>query len=144
MFKRLSAILLALLVVIATTGYSISAHLCGGKTVSYSLFGRPADCGEGEEGDTNDHCSHPAPLGDGSFQAQKCCTDQTVIVPGLQQVAELAKKTIVLPAYIAPVAGMVCVFRPSVFASSVKPQFADYHPPARTHDLFLLLRVFRN
>jgi hypothetical protein len=144
MLKRFSAILLATLVFATSTGYSISAHLCGGKAVSYSLFGRPADCGEGEESGTNDHCEHPAPSDKSHFDAQKCCSDQTVIVPGLQHIAELAKKPMALPPFIAPVDAVFCFSPKPAFVSSIKPRLADYRPPARTRDLFMLLRVFRN
>ena len=144
MFKRLYAILLATLVFATSTGYSISAHLCGGKAVSYSLFGRPADCGAGEEDGTNDHCEHPAQSGKSHFDGQKCCSNQTVIVPGLQHIAELAKKTTALPPFIALVDAVFCFSPKPVFASTVKPSFADYSPPLYTRDRSVLFRVFRN
>jgi hypothetical protein len=143
MLKRFSAILLATLVFATSTGYSISAHLCGGKAVSYSLFGRPADCGAGEEDGANDHCEHPAPSDRSHFDAQKCCSDQTVIVPGLQHIAELAKKTIALPPFIALMDAVFCFSPNPAFASSVKPRFADYHPPSHTRNRSVLFQVFR-
>lgn len=143
MLKRFSAILLATLVFATSTGYSISAHLCGGKAVSYSLFGRPADCGEGEESGTIDRCEHPVSSGKSHFDAQKCCSDQTVIVPGLQHIAELAKKPVALPPFLALTDAVFCFSLKPAFASSVKPQFADYHPPPHARDRSVLFQVFR-
>lgn len=143
MFKRFSALSLALLVLVASTGYSISTHLCGGKPVSYSLFGRPADCGTEEETEPGDHCQHPASGEENDFHAQKCCSNQTVIIPGIQQVAELVKKAIDAPVYADEDDSLFSFSPEFAFATSITPPFAGYRPPARTRDLSLLLLVFR-
>lgn len=144
MFKHLAVISLALLVLVSATGYSISAHLCGGKAVSYSLFGCPADCGEGEEGESNDHGDHTVPSGEAGFQSPRCCSNQTVIISGLGQWAQVEKKAVVFSPGIAEVTDAAFNFSlQSEFASSVKPRFAGYRSPALVRDRSVLLSVLR-
>ncbi|MBV6441732.1 MAG: hypothetical protein DYG98_15830 [Haliscomenobacteraceae bacterium CHB4] len=143
MFKHLAVISLALLVLVSSTGYSISAHLCGGKAVSYSLFGCPADCGEGEEGGSNDHCDHTIPAGETGFQSQQCCSNQTIVFSGLSQLTQVVNKIFALSPAVAEAMNIFHFPLKSTFASSVKPQFADYQSPALVRDLSVLLLVFR-
>ena len=143
--KRFTAILLAALVLLASTGFSISAHLCGGKRVSYALFGRPDGCGMEDEGQREERpCSHPFAHGKCNVKPRNCCSEQTVMIPGLQHLVKLAQQSISLQDFAIPAAAMEFLPRKVVFSSSVKPRFIDYHPPPRARDLVVLLQVFRN
>jgi hypothetical protein len=98
----------------------------------------------GEEAGENEHCEHPgAPIQDDHLQAQKCCSDQTFIVEGLQHLTDFAKKSLELSASTTPSLLHSPAFELTLFASQVKPRFADYHPPDRTLDLPVLFQVIR-
>jgi hypothetical protein len=143
--RRITVISLAALVLLTSTGFSISAHLCGGKRVSYALFGRPDGCGMEDEGQQMERsCVHPFAYSSCSVQPRKCCSEQTVIVPGLQHLVKLTQQGMSLQDFALPAASMDFLPRKVVFSSSVKPRFIDYHPPPRARDLVVLLQVFRN
>ena len=144
MLRRIFSISLATLVLLSSTGYGFSAHLCGGKAVSFSLFGEPAGCSVREDGHADDPCRLPSSATEAcGLQAKKCCSEQKVVVPGIQHVAESSKKAVATPAFIAPAFEYFRFFPLSGFASSLKPRFSDYRPFARSLDLSVLLRVFR-
>lgn len=146
MSRHLSAILLALLVLVSSTGYSITAHLCHGKAVSYSLFGRPADCGEGEEIVGEGHCDHPEPVSSDreDCQTQDCCTTDSQFVKGIETTAHI---------------GGACSWESLLYLTPgdiTKPQFisgimtavaetpVNYaHPPECVRDWPVWLCVFR-
>lgn len=143
---RFIAIMLALLVLVSSTGYSITAHLCHGKAVSYSLFGQPADCGAGEEDALEEHCEH-AEIADNpgtSCQTQECCTNESRFFKGLDTAVQVTAKHLTDSfAFIVPGPAQWPVLAPIIFTTTVKPPLADYRPPERTRDLPVLLHVFR-
>lgn len=144
MLRRIFSISLAIVVLLSSTGYGFSAHLCGGKAVSFSLFGQPGGCSVQEDRHTDEPCRLPSSASETcSLQAKKCCSEQTVVVPGIQHLAESAKHTMTSPGLIAPAFEYFGLLPRSVFASSLKPRFSGYHPFVRALDLSVLLRVFR-
>jgi hypothetical protein len=143
MFKRFAILSLALLMLLSSSGYSISAHLCGGKAVSFSLFGRPADCGPGEEPEPADHCDHPVAHGEKSVRTHRCCSEKTVVVSGLELNATSVQKSFAVPVFVVPVAPGFHFAGLSGCSAAVKTRFSDYHQPARVRDLPVLLQVFR-
>jgi hypothetical protein len=143
---RLIAIMLALLVLVSSTGYSITAHLCHGKAVSYSLFGQPVDCGAGEEDALEEHCEHTEIVDNPgtSCQTQECCTNESRFFKGLDTAVQLTAKQLTDSfAFIVPDPAGRLVSAPIIFATAVKPPLADYRPPERTRDLPVWLHVFR-
>lgn len=145
MLRRFTAILLALLVLISSNGYSITAHLCHGKAVSYSLFGNPAGCCSGEKTEADKHCeqAEPSDISGSCLQQQQCCVNQSQHFKGIETVIQIAKQVINVSDFVFPHTAQLSVFEPDLFTSAIKPPLADYHPPDPTRDLPVLLRVFR-
>ena len=145
MLHRSTAILLALLVLVSSTGYSITAHLCHGKAVSYSLFGRPADCGPAEEMAAEEHCDHPeiSNSAETTCKTQECCTDESRFFKGIETAVPMAKQVCGVSDFLVTAQAARIVFGPAIFTSSVKPPLGGYHPPEYSRDLPVLLRVFR-
>lgn len=146
MLRRFTAILLALLVLVSSTGYSITAHLCHGKAVSYSLFGRPADCGEGEETTGAEHCDHPEPVSSGreNCQSQDCCTTDNRFIKGIETTVHIGGgcswESLL---YIAPEAITKPPFISGEIAAVFKTPINFAHPPERVRDWPVWLCVFR-
>lgn len=145
MFRPFISLLLALLVLVSSTGYSITAHLCHGKAVSYSLFGRPAGCGMKEDNTTKNHCTlaHTSDVTGPVFQKPKCCVNESQYFSGIDPVTQLAKKFVSQTFFVSTPSAVWPDFIPAVFTFDLKPPFADYHPPDPARDLPVLLRVFR-
>lgn len=145
MFRRTTAILLALLVLLSSTGFSITAHLCHGQAVSYSLFGQPADCGTGEENAEEAHCDHEviSDTPETGCQTQECCTNESRFFKGIETVVLTAKPLAGISVFVLPAPAASLERGPLVFVSAITPAFANYHPPERTRDLPVWLRVFR-
>lgn len=145
MFRRTTAILLAQLVLVSSTGYSITAHLCHGKAVSYSLFGRPADCGLAEESAVAEHCDHPDIIGsyETACQTQECCTNESQFIKGIETAVKVSEQSVEPFVYTLPENMTVPGFAPGFVFTAVKPPFNYYHPPQRTRDWPVWLCVFR-
>lgn len=145
MLRRFTAILLALQVLISSTGYSITAHLCHGKAMSYSLFGNPAGCCNGEKREADKHCeqTEPSDISGNCLQQQQCCINQSQHFKGIETVIQITRQVINVSDFVFPSIGQLPVFESDLFASVVKPSLADYNPPDWPRDLPVLLRVFR-
>lgn len=146
MLRRVLSISLALLVLVSSTGYHITAHLCHGKAVSYALFGKPAGCFPGEKMTPDEHCDHDrvaTPVEQPCLHTQQCCANERQYIQGLEHLAQVAKQFFHLEVVIWPPVAGIPAFTPHIFASELKPVFGDYHPPERRRDLPVLLQVFR-
>lgn len=145
MFRPFISLLLALLVLVSSTGYSITAHLCRGKAVSYSLFGRPAGCGMKEDSKAKDHCTYaPKTAAAGPvFQKPGCCANASQHFSGIEPAAKLTEQPLSPAFFLAVVLPIWPDLMPGVFTSALKPPFANYSPPDLLRDLPVLLRVFR-
>ena len=86
-FQKISALLLAMLVLVATSSFTISAHFCGERLVSYSLT------------DVVKNCSGSISL-KSNFEAlvskKSCCSDKHIVK---QNQEELSQKDIATSTY---------------------------------------------
>lgn len=145
MFRPVISLLLALLVLVSSTGYSVTAHLCHGKAVSYSLFGRPADCGEGEETAAEEHCDHLEPVASAreNCQTQDCCTNESRFIQGIETAVNITGQSWESLHYIEPENIIKPVFLSGIISAVVETPFNYAHPPERTRDWPVWLCVFR-
>jgi hypothetical protein len=66
-FKKISAILMAFVVLFSTMSFSISEHYCGDYLVDSALFSKAESCGM--------EMQKPSPTKDCSINKDNCCSD---------------------------------------------------------------------
>lgn len=146
MLRPFFAYILSFLVLLSSTGYSITAHLCHGKAVSYSLLGKPGGCGSGEEKAPGEHCLHdPAPAQEDCLHLQpgQCCVDQSQFFKNNSPAVPSTPTTALFPAVCLHVDFPALAAQVQYFETALLPPFSNYHPPVCSRDLPVLFRTFR-
>lgn len=130
-FRAISAILLAVLVLVSSTSFMIGMHVCMGKVQNVALFEKADGC-ERERTLPPCHRHLKAP----------CCEDETVIHEGDDFKASAAHFHTVAPV-------PVDVEQPSVLIAEVIPssplsrvQYYNYDPPLLSPDITVEQQVF--
>src|SRR5687767_938329 len=128
--RSISAVLLALLVLISSTSFMVGMHLCMGEVENIALFGKAEGC-EKEKALPPCH-KHMKPA---------CCEDETVFHEGTDFKASIDHICIVAPA-------PVDIEQPVAFISEVIPssplaqfKYYNYDPPLRSCDLTVAHQV---
>ena len=126
-FHKITAILMALLVMSSTLSYSFAKHYCGEHLVDVTLFGQANGCGmDMDEG-----------LSDNS-----CCKDVVDLVEGqdelsLEKTVELTiEQKQFLLAFVYVVAQL------ELYEQKEKPEYAFYDPPELVCDFQQLHEVY--
>ncbi len=123
---------MAVLVLVSALSFSVDKHFCGEILVDYSLTGKADSCGMetmlAENG-----------LSD-MLSADHCCSEETDLFEGQDQMKELEKKEQAARNFLA-------IFTYSLklqFSEEAKPQtpFQGYPPPLITEDIQLLNETF--
>jgi hypothetical protein len=129
--RSISAVLLALLVLVSSTSFMIGMHFCMGEVQSIALFTKADGC-EKEQSLPPCHRHMKAP----------CCADETIIHEGDDFKASVANIHIVAPASID-------IEQPAILISELIPtapiariQYYKYDPPLRSSDLTVEHQVF--
>ncbi len=130
-FRTISAILLALLVLVSSTNFMIGMHICMGDVQNIALFSKAEGC-EMEQNLPPCHRHLKAP----------CCEDETVI-----HKADDVKTNVVQIQIDGP--SPIDVEQPLVLISEIIPsaplsriQYYKYDPPLRSWDLTVEHQVF--
>ena len=130
-FRTISALLLALLVLVSSTNFMIGMHICMGDVQNIALFSKAEGC-EMERNLPPCHRHLKAP----------CCEDETVIHKANDIKADAVQIQIDGPS-------AVDMEIPLVFISEIIPsdplsriQFYNYDPPLRSWDLTVEHQVF--
>ena len=87
MFQKISALLLAMLVLVATSSFTISMHFCGEQLVSYSFTDNLKNCGDNFSSKTTSKTV---------FSKKSCCSDKHIVK---QSQDELSQKEIAASLY---------------------------------------------
>ena len=130
-FRSISAVVLAILVLVSSTSFMVGMHICMGKLENVALFGKADSC-QKEKALPACH-KHMKPA---------CCEDETVFHDGINFKGSVEHIHIDAPA-------PVDIEEPLVFISEVIPaaplasiQYYKYDPPLRTCDLTVEHQVF--
>jgi hypothetical protein len=128
--RTISAILLALLVLISSTSFMVGMHFCMGEVQNIALFTKADGCEmEKKLPPCHRHSQNP------------CCEDETLIHNAEDFNASLAEMHIDAPAPIyieQPV--VIAEIIPTVSFSGI--QYYNYDPPLRSCDLTVAHQVF--
>lgn len=132
------AICMALLVLVSTTGFTVSAHFCGGEFQQIAFFGQAESC------EAHVKQLPPCHHQDTGAEAEKksCCEDQTIVKDG----QESLKETVVLKelkpdlTYIAVVASFLLAIISTSTPYSFK--FHHYSPPLIERNIPVFVQSF--
>ncbi len=142
---RITAISMALLMMLSSTGFSMDVHYCQDQLKGISLFGKAKSCHEKQETPpchrTKKSCHH---LEDGISKADKdnCCHNETVVIEKSDLDATPTQLATVQDIQLDFVAAFIAVY---VFNYSVQADFqpyAQYKPPLPDRDVQVLYQTF--
>jgi hypothetical protein len=129
--RNISAVLLAMLVLVSSTSFMVGMHFCMGEVQNVALFAKADDC-EKEKNLPPCHRHEKAP----------CCDDETLVHKGDDFKASIAKYHAVAPT-VADVAHPVIIISEVIPTAPIsRIQYADYDPPLRSCDLTVEHNVF--
>lgn len=130
-FKTISALLLASLVLVSSTSFTIGMHFCMGEVKNIALFSKA------------DGCEMEKKLPPCHRQTKtSCCDDQTVVHEGDDFKASIAD--LHFEVSLAPVIDQPLILISEIIPSSAifRFQYYNYDPPLRSYDLTVAHQVF--
>jgi hypothetical protein len=132
--KKISAILMAFVVLFSTMSFSFSEHYCGDHLVDFSLFSKAESCGMAME-------SAPANSDCNTFK-KDCCSDIIKQVKGLDELSVVytnlnLEQQVFLASFTYTYLNLFEGFDTKINT------FKDYSPPLVDKDISVLYQVFR-
>ena len=138
---RFLAFMLALLVFVTSTGFSVDTHYCQGHMKTFNVFGKAKTCSDLEKATV---CGHQDENTNGGTVGKRpCCENRfRYFQPDQSRISQSTNSVSVKP---------VQVYMPvSVFVTShfniidlEAPAFSRYKPPPLLRDIPVLTQVFR-
>ena len=129
--RKISAVLLALLVLMSTTSFVVGFHICMGEIQNVALFGKADSC-EKEKSLPACHRHSKAP----------CCADETFFHEGNDFKASVEHIHIVAPTPVDIEQPLVLISEVIPAAPISRTQYYNYDPPLRSCDLTVEHQVF--
>jgi hypothetical protein len=129
--RSISAILLAILVLVSSTSFMVSMHRCMGEVRSVALFTKAASC-EMEQ-------RAPACL---LHMKSPCCADETIVHKSDAFKASITHFHVVAPAQIDLEQPLVVISEVIPTAPFSRTHYYNYDPPLRSCDLTVEHQVF--
>ena len=130
-FRSISAVLLALLVLISSTSFMIGMHLCMGEVQNIALFTKAEGC-EKEQSLPPCHRHTTAP----------CCEDETVIHKSDDLKASIAHMHVAIQAPMDLEQPLILISEVIPAAPLSRFKYYSYDPPLRSCDLTVEHNVF--
>lgn len=144
---RIISLLMAMLVLVSSTGFSVDLHFCQGEVKSFSLLGKAPSCHEKLD---KKHCNkqqkscHTAPANQDDLKHCKkdCCSNQTIKVEHNDeakklQTIELSQKQIkFISAFIQGF-----LLEKTDLSKAIVPHL-NYVPPLLSKDIPVLVQSF--
>lgn len=129
--RSISAVLLALLVLVSSTSFMVGMHVCMGEVQNISLFGKADSC-QIERSLPPCH-KHMKPA---------CCEDETIFHEGTDFKASVEHIQVDAPAPMDIEQTLVLISEVIPAAPIASTQYDQYDPPLRTCDLTVEHQVF--
>ena len=149
---RIAAISMALLMLIASTGFSMDIHYCQDQIRGISFFGKAKSCHEKQKTppchktktrltDGQEFCHHKE---DGVSKAEKdnCCHNETIVIEKSDLDATLTYLTTVHDIQLDFVAAFISVYVFNNSVLAVYQPYALYKPPLPDRDIQVLYQTF--
>ena len=129
--RHISAVLLAILVLVSSTSFMVGMHICGGEVQNIALFGKAESC-QKEKALPACH-KHMKPA---------CCQDELVYHEGTDFKGSIENIHIVAPASLDIEQSIVFISEVIPASPTARLQYYNYDPPLRTCDLTVDHQVF--
>jgi hypothetical protein len=129
--RSISAVLLAILVLVSSTSFTFSMHVCMGEVQQISLFGRADDCPKVKALPPCHKHMKPA-----------CCDEETVIHESTDFKASVEHIHFAVPSSMDIEQPLVVISEVIPAAPVASMQYYEYSPPLRTCDLTVEHQVF--
>jgi hypothetical protein len=132
-FRTLSAISLALLVLLSSTSFMVGLHICAGNVQDVKLFTKADVCAMEKQ---------LPPCHKQMHRTSSCCDDEAIVHTGEDFNASVSDITLspFFFTYSAPAILVIAEIIPSV---EITPKaYYPYDPPLRSHDRTVDLQVF--
>ena len=129
--RSISAVLLALLVLVSSTSFMVGMHVCMGEVQNIALFGKADSC-EIEKALPACH-KHMKPA---------CCEDETVYHEGTDFNGSIEHLHFVAPTPIDIAQPVVVISEVVPVSPLAKVKYCNYDPPLRSCDLTVEHQVF--
>lgn len=139
LFKRIGAFLLAILVWVATSSFSLSMHYCGSQMISYSTIGKAKTCCERGQFQFSTQDLE-------TMSKMSCCHDKELEKESEDQVTfSIAKAEVQLQQVLLRLPQLVSMNLNSEVLSLATSniQAHDYLPPNYSSNRTVLFQVFR-
>lgn len=133
---------MALLIMVVTTGFSVSQHYCMGELLYSSILGnaeacpmdmeKPPSCHKQDNNDTSTH----------SLSEKPCCENHKASIEG-QEIPSIVKNNDHLVPSAKFLISFTCTFLPNYLpAQNNYLHFVDYRPPLLKRDIPVLIQSF--
>jgi hypothetical protein len=129
--RSISAVLLAILVLVSSTSFIVGMHICMGEVQNIALFGKADSC-QKEKALPACH-KHMKPA---------CCEDETVYHEGTDFKASIEHIYIAAPAAMDIELPMVLISEVIPASPIARTYYYNYDPPLRSCDLTVEHQVF--
>ncbi|QEC52558.1 hypothetical protein EDD80_1075 [Anseongella ginsenosidimutans] len=134
---------MAMLILVVTTGFSISQHFCQGELLYSSVLGNAASCEMAKSKETLPPCHKQDHTGDSaeSFSKMPCCEDYQAAIAGQDIPTPLKKGDNLLPS-VKFLTAFSYVFFHKALLSDKDFHFVDYRPPLISRDIPVFFQSF--
>lgn len=139
--RKISAILLSLLVLLSSTSFTFNMHFCMGEMKSIALFSSASPCQKKNQ-------RPPCPRGihdqDGSSHSQMtkkgCCEDQSLVKDGLEELTQTSSVSVPDVPMMAALYATFSLLSDSPFVHS--GSYNEYSPPLIERDIPVFIQSF--
>ncbi len=145
--NRIISLMMAMLMLVSSTGFSIDAHYCQGQMKSFSLFGKAKSCHEQsfkKQCSSHKKSCHAALSNSKELGKCKkgCCSNKTIHVEGNDE-AKKIPTTEILPMQVQFFTAFVQVFilEYTQLNKAIIP-YLNYIPPLLNQDIPVLIQSF--
>ncbi len=138
-FRKISAILLSLLVLLSSTSFTLGMHFCLGRLESISFFSEAEPCEMARQKSRytsekhNPECGH-------KIAKKSCCEDHTLVVQGSEEIS-IVSSVSSPDVHLAAAPNTLVLFK-FIGPKSDHCTFSDYSPPPIERDRLVLFRSF--
>lgn len=149
---RITAIIMAFLVFLSTTGFSIDMHYCQDHLVGLSLFGKAQCCGKMKKTTPCHKSVNDVSKGEKACHHDKasllksekddCCHNQTVSVDKSDVDSTIAYNVDLKNIQMEFVAALVAVYFFNFNTQAELQTFVPYKPPLPERDVLILYQTF--
>lgn len=142
---RITAISMALLMLLSSTGFSMDLHYCQDQLKGISLIGKAKSCHDKQATPpchkTKKTCHH---INDNLNQTEKdnCCHNETVVIEKTDLDATATQIATVQDIQLEFVAAFVAVYVLNIDAQADFQPYAQYKPPLPDRDIQVLYQTF--